>query len=250
MTVSTREEGRAHDRDEARTPPSRDRLLRRMREHLEQSSYPRLETVVLVSLAGMSGFIVSFALLSAGMTSMPVRYALAGLSGYVSFLALLGLYIAWKRRFEGNIDIAADTLDLASHARPSSPSGGRGASESRSGSGGDEVVSGSWLDGFDDLGWVVLALVAAVAGLIAVGSIVWAAPALLAEVLVDALIVSTVSRHLADSDRPDWTMTAIRRTWVPATIVILAMVSGGWALQQIAPDAASIGPALRAITGR
>ena len=192
----------------------------------------------------MCGFIVSFALLSAGMTSMPVRYAISGITGYISFLALLGVYITWKRRLDG-IDLAPDALDLASHALPS---GGEGALEPS----GIASTSdgGSWLDGFDELGWVVLALVAALAGLVAVGSIVWTAPALLAEVLVDALIVSSVSRHLADSERRDWTMTAIRRTWLPAIVIVAGIVVAGWALQQAVPDAVSIGPALRALLER
>ena len=225
-------------------PPSRDRLIERLREHLEQRSYPRLEAFVIVSLAGMCAFLVSFALLTAGITSMPVRYALSGLSGYLAFLALLGVYIAWKRQLEG-IDLAPDALDLATHTRL--PSGAEGSDSWVASKGND---GGSWFDGFDELGWIVLVLVAAVAGLVAVGSIVWSAPALLAEVLVDAFIVSRVSRHLADSDRRDWTMSAIRRTWMPASVLIVAVVVGGWALQQAAPDAASIGPALRALTER
>ena len=224
----------------------RDRLVERIRQHIEQQSYPRFEAFVLVSLAGMCGFIVSFALLSAGMTSMPIRYAISGLSGYVAFLALLGVYIAWKRRLDADIDVA-DAPDVVRHVDPSLPSSDRGASDSWSAS---DTSSGSWLDGFDDLGWIVLALVAAVAGLIAVASIVWAAPTLLAEVLVDALIVSSVSRHLADSERRDWTTMAIRRTWIPAAIVIIALVVGGWALQQAAPEATSIGPALKSLSAR
>lgn len=225
----------------------RDRRVDRIRAHIEEQSYPRLEALVLVSLAGMCGFIVSFALLSAGVTSMPVRYAISGVTGYIAFLALLSVYIAWKRQMEG-FDHTADALDLGIRSLPSRSSGSGEASdawnESASGDG------GSWLDGFDDLGWVVLALAAAIAGLIAVASIVWAAPALLAEVLVDALIVSSVSRHLADSERRDWTATAIRRTWIPATIVIIALVVGGWALQQAAPEATSIGPALKSLSAR
>ena len=178
---------------------------------------------------------------------MPGRYAISGLSGYIAFLALLSVYIAWKRRMEG-FDLTGDALDLGSHSLPSRAPGTGGASEAWNEPGTGN--GGSWLDGFDDLGWIVLALAAACAGLIAVVSIVWAAPTLLAEVLVDAVIVSRVSRYLADSDRRDWTATAIRRTWIPATVVVVALVVGGWALQQAAPEATSIGPALRTLSGR
>jgi hypothetical protein len=84
----------------------------------------------------------------------------------------------------------------------------------------------------------------------AVGYALWAAPALLAEVLVDALIVGTVSKQMGLLERRDWTATAIRRTWFPATVMILMLVVGGWALQQAVPDARSIGPAVQALATR
>ena len=96
------------------------------------------------------------------------------------------------------------------------------------------------------MGWVLLALAAALAGLLAMGYIVWAAPALLAEVLVDAVIVSAVSKRLGTPHR-DWTATAIRKTWVAATLLVIMLGISGWALQKAAPDARSIGPAIQEI---
>jgi putative solute:sodium symporter small subunit len=241
--------------------PRRDRLVRRLRSHLEQHGHPRLEMAVVVSLAGMAGFILSYALLAAGYTSMPLRYMIAATGAYIAFLTLLGLYVAWKRRLEAELD-PLDALDAVSHLEPwrlrpglrddGAFSGGRSGGAGHSASWGDSSAGSSstaWMDGDLDLGWVLLIVVAAVAGVIAVGSIVWTAPMLLAEVLVDALIVSTVSHQLSQTERRDWTATAIRRTWIPAVVVILTVVVGGWALQRIAPQAVSVGPALRAILG-
>jgi hypothetical protein len=237
-------------------PPDRAGVARRFRAHLEAHGYPRLAMFVLVSLAGMVGFLVSFALLAAGMTSMPARYAIAGTAAYLGFLALLAVYIAWKRRLERALD-AADIIDVHHFVDPfprgEFASGGDSHALEPGGADGS-----SWLDA--DLGWVLLAIAAAAAGLVAIGWIVWAAPALLAEVLVDALIVSAVSSKLAhaerracpaeaDRRRRDWTMTAIRRTWLAAAVVIVTLVVAGWSLQHLAPDAVSIGPAVRAIAG-
>ena len=102
---------------------------------------------------------------------------------------------------------------------------------------GIRIVRGrsSWLDGDVDLGWVLLALAAAASALLAVTYIVWTAPALLAEVLVDAVIVSAVSKRLGSIERRAyWTATAIRRTWLPAAIMIATLALAGWALQKAA----------------
>ena len=86
--------------------------------------------------------------------------------------------------------------------------------------------------------------------MIAIGYVIWIAPALLAEVLVDATIVSAVARSVTRVERRDWTATVLRRTWLPATALILAVVVAGYALQRVAPDARSIGPAVQTILQR
>jgi hypothetical protein len=121
-------------------------------------------------------------------------------------------------------------------------SGGGGATGAWDHSGGGS--GGSWFD-TDDLGWVLLVAVIALSGVLAIGYVVYLAPLLLAEVLVDAVIVATISRRIAAAEKRDWTATVLRRTWLPATLLIAVLVIGGWTLQTIAPDARSIGPAVR-----
>ena len=91
---------------------------------------------------------------------------------------------------------------------------------------------------------VLLIAAAALGGVVAVGYVVYVAPALLAEVLVDAVIVATISRKIGATDQRDWTATVLRKTWIPATSLVTMLMIGGWGLQQSAPDARSIGPAL------
>ncbi len=131
---------------------------------------------MLIATAGFAGFIVSYGLLGAGMDSMAWRYAIAGVTGYAAFLFLLGLYVMWRRgggEVDGDLFEVADVLDVRFPGGPSSPSyfsGGRsgGGGASSSWGSGSSGGSGSWLDGDVDLGWVLLAIAAALAALLAV----------------------------------------------------------------------------------
>lgn len=238
----------------------RSQLVERVRAHLERYCYPRLELSLLIALSGLSAFLVSFALLRGGLDSMPLRYGLAGFAGYLAFLGFVRLWIAWNYSRDSVLDLDLDPGPLIEGIdvpfdvpRGSAPnlfadgrSGGGGASSSwnasRSSGGGS-----SWLDGDDSLVFILLAIAAAVGSIVTVVYVVYLAPALLAEVLVDAVIVATISRRVARADRRDWTATLIRRTCVPALLLLSFLVAGGWALQRLAPDARSIGPAIQAI---
>jgi hypothetical protein len=217
----------------------RTKLIERFRSHLEERGWPRVVLFVIVALSGFAGFLVSFAMLSAGVSSMAWRYGLAGAAAYLSFLGLLGIYVWWKRRLgelapEDAIEVV-QYLDLPFPASGPSPSanyfsggrsGGGGSSSSWEGSSGSSS-GGWWFDADADFVWV-----------------------LIAEVIVDAVIIGTVSRQMGSLERRDWTATAIRRTWFPATVMIMMLAIGGWALQQAVPEAKSIGPAVQALRSR
>ena len=66
-----------------------------------------------------------------------------------------------------------------------------------------------------DEAWpVLLVALAGCGGLVALSYVVYAAPALLAEVALDAALVGTIYRRLRKSDQRYWLETAVRRTWV------------------------------------
>jgi hypothetical protein len=232
-----------------------------MRVHLERFCYPRVELSVLIVLSGLSAFLVSFALLRAGVHSMPLRYGLAGAAGYLAFLGFVRLWIVWNQTRPSLLDVDVDPGHLvdAFDGGVSLPRGGGGPSffaGGRSGGGGASSSWGasgrsaggsSWLDADDSLFFIILAFAAAVGSLLTIFYVIYLAPALLAEVLVDAVIIATISKRVARADRRDWTATLIRRTCVPALLLISFLVVGGWALQRLAPDARSIGPAIEAI---
>ena len=240
-------------------PLDRAELIRRTRAHLEEYGYSRLELSMIVAVSGMCGFFVSFGLLAGGVLSMPVRYGIAGLAGYVAFLALIRLWLVWKSRLEASFEPVdfVDGIDIVPRpfgdpAVPSFFEGGRSRGGGASGSWGNGAGStdsdSSWTDAWDgDLGWILVFLAALLAGLATIGYVVYIAPALLAEILVDGVIVATISHRVSGLERRDWTATVIRRTWLPGLAIICLLMIGGWSLQKLAPDARSIGPALEAL---
>jgi hypothetical protein len=78
--------------------------------------------------------------------------------------------------------------------------------------------------------------------------ILWIAPALLAEVLVDGLVMTALYKRLKQPQPTYWLASAVRRTWIPALAVALLLSVSGWLLQRAVPDARSLGAAWRAVT--
>jgi len=64
-------------------------------------------TLILLA-TGSAGFLVSFALLHAGLTRMWVRYPVAILSAYAVFLLLLRLWLAAQSRRKSSSDLDVD----------------------------------------------------------------------------------------------------------------------------------------------
>jgi hypothetical protein len=92
-----------------------------------------------------------------------------------------------------------------------------------------------------------LAAACALGGLLAVIWVIYSAPVLLAEVALDAAIVSTLYKRLKKQDMSHWAMTAVRHTWFPAVVLIAFAAVGGWALEKATPDAVSIGGVVRSL---
>jgi hypothetical protein len=197
---------------------------------------------------------------------MAVRYGLSAVAGYGVFLLLIGGWIRWKssRLVEDTADAVIDAVDLADLPMPRLPRDGGPGDIFRGGqSGGGGAVApfdgparqvspavrlsspsggGLSLDfDADDLIWVIVALAAAFAGIVAVGYVVYVAPTLLAEAAVNAAVAGKVYQGMKRHDTTHWTAHVIRHTLVSAIVVILSAVAAGYALQRIAPEAQSIG---------
>ncbi len=222
----------------------RSRLLQRVEQRLRSENLPRLEMSLMVGLSGLSALLFSFLMLRCGADSMALRYPAATLLAYGVFLCLLRLWLFFHTHrgerdhgmdFSDGLDAADIGLDL-----------GRTASRAVDSAGDAVDASGTVLDGFDAdaLGFLLLALVAALAGGLACAYVIWSAPALLAELVVDGLLIVGLQRRWRHCQPADWWSGAVRRTWIAALTVALFFGIAGFALQRVSPGAHSLGPAL------
>ena len=128
-------------------------------------------------------------------------------------------------------------------------SGGGGGSGGGSGGG---LLSNLDVFDADSEGCVffLLALALIVAGTLAALYVVYAAPLLLAEILVEGVLLSGLYRGMKRARRGgggDWLGAAFRRTWLPVLLTLVMFAAAGYFLQRAAPRARSIGEAWRMV---
>ena len=227
----------------------------RMRARLLREGFPRVQLFILVSLTGLAGFGASVALLAVGVEAMAVRYLLAMGVAYVAFLLLLWLWLRTR---------AADYLDPSfipeGGGAPRPPADGfAGAGGSFDGGGAsgnvDFGAQDSAVDAIVDkpldalavadegaipLAVILLALGVALSSLF----VVWSAPVLFAEILVDALLAAGLYRRLRVLEPRHWMRAALKRTLLPFVLTTLTVGAAGWGLQAWAPEARSLGEVL------
>lgn len=252
-------------------PLSRDVLTAEIRDRLVREGHPRLLVLCILIVSGGCAFLFSAGTLRAGFDSMGLRYPTAALVGYLVFVLLIRVWIAWRRRgleVDGAGDLGLDFPSFAlDRAVPQlDPFGGGGSGGGGGGAQWDvpaitessSVPNATGADASlprgvsfdldaDDLLLLLLAALLAAGGLAAMLYVVYAAPLLLAEVALDAALVSSVYRRLRREDVGHWSTAVLRRTWLPAAAVVCVMVGTGFILQHVFPDARSIGDAARAV---
>lgn len=243
----------------------RDRIARARRRLLEETS-PRLHMALIVAMTAIIGWVASFVLLRLGLDSMAIRYPLATGVAYIGFLGLIWL---WLR---SNASDYTDVVDLSSDLLMQVPDAGHSGglfSQSVSGGGGQFAgggASGGWdsaiaddttaLDGVDgdslgealgsvsdaDEMTIPLVVVFLLIGLaFASFYVIYVAPLLLAEVMVDGAIAYAFFRHMRGLDPHHWLSSAMRRSVVPFALTAAFLSVTGLAMAHYAPDAHSIG---------
>lgn len=210
----------------------REQAVAQLRARLVRNGYPRLRMLLLVALAGGCGFLASYLMLQHGLASLVLRYPLALCAAYAAFLLLLW---AWLRTRPGDYDLpdfgGADGGRCA-HGTPS------GASS-----------PGHAFDGLPDVDEAALPLLAiALVAILAFASlwIVYAAPTLFAELLLDGVLAAGLYRRLRRGETRHWLHTAVRGTLLPFVLTLLALAAFGALAQHLRPGADSIGDLLRA----
>ena len=223
---------------------------------------------LIAALTGGIGLLSSFVMLRLGLDSMAFRYPLAVCCAYLFFLFLVWL---WLRT---NAEDYADLPDLSPGFGNASGGQSSSAPDFRSGEGGDfggggasasfDASSGasdapatpdglsmdagapfkealSPIGDADEFAIPLAALALAVGLAIASLYIIYIAPIVFAEVLVDGALSYALFRHLKGHDPRHWLTSAVNRTIVPfaATAIFVAIL--GTAMSAYAPGAVSIG---------
>jgi hypothetical protein len=212
--------------------------LRQLAAQLERRDAPRLLMLFIVVATGAAGLLASALLRHLGVRLMPVRYLLALACAYAVFLFLVWLWLLYRRR---EVDLAnVDAPDLSGADGPPCEAGAPDVPSGGGGSGG-----GGFDLGFDE-GIVILAVVLAVGcAVLAALWLIWTAPALLSELLLDGVLGAALYRRLRRLDRRHWLESAVSRTIVPVGITAAFFVVAGGLLHLYAPEATTIGEAWR-----
>lgn len=255
--------------------------IRRLMGKLEGDGFPRLQMFLLVMLTGVAGLASSFALLHGGVETMLLRYPLAVGCAYLVFLFLLWLWL--RTSADDYVDGPTDFPQFGSsgdgtpagidHEPGFSGGGGEYGGGGASGSfqmdeslpspslpqvdipGGDSVgeTVGEVIGGADEgaiplaIGLLAAALIAAL--LFATLYLVYLAPALFAELLVDGALSASLYRRMRGLQTRHWLESALRRTVLPFAVTALGLGLVGFAFQAYAPDAHTLGEVLRQTRG-
>lgn len=218
----------------------RERLVAAIGARMLREEMPRLTILVALLLAGGFAFLTSMLWLSAGVKAMALRYPLAALAGYLAFIVLIRLWIAIRRHAIGPEDV------------PDPYGVGRvgGESVSYPGRPSDSPLRDGLFHALDlDEGWwVVAALLLLVTSATVIAYVIYIAPLMLAEIALDAALVSTLYGRLRSQDRGHWAGALLRYTWKPAVLLIASMAVVGFAMQLVAPGADSIGDVVARFT--
>lgn len=255
---------------------TRDEAVRELRTDLQSNSWPRAQMTLLVSLTGGAGLLASFLMLHAGVHSMALRYPLALTVAYGAFLLLLWLWLRTKADDWTDIPDADIDLPIPSGRGATSWTSGGGGNFAGGGASANfdspvaleafassasrpvssDVGSGfsdGLADGIGSIGdaadtdeLVIPLLVIGLAVGLALSSfyVIYSAPTLFAELLLDGALSASLYRRLRGIERRHWVSTALRRTALPFVLTALLLAAVGWGLQTAAPGAHSLGDAI------
>lgn len=159
---------------------------------------------------------------------------------------------SWDGGMSAGAQHAAPSFDAGGASAGSVGGGAGGGGGASGGGGGSDVLSGLDIFDADSEGCVffLLALALVVAGTLAALYVVYAAPLLLAEILVEGVLLSGLYRGMKRARRGgggDWLGAAVRRTWLAVLLTLVTFSAAGYFLQRAAPRSRSIGEAWKMV---
>lgn len=236
--------------------------VRRTRAKIERDGFPRLQMLLLVMLTGAAGFLASYCLLQAGIHQMWLRYLGAVCVAYLVFLLLLWLWLRTRAEDYADIpdlsglvpsrcDKAQDGAVFKGKGGEADGGGASGWFDSTDGCGagaaepGDAVGNAlSTAAEAEELAIPLVVIVLLGAALFSSLFVVYSAPLLFAELLVDGVLAASLYKRLRGVEKRHWLETAVRRTVVPFALTAVLAAAAGMAMALYAPGANSIGGVL------
>lgn len=206
---------------------------------------------LIVALTAGAGFLASVALLSMDLDRMWLRYTLCVMLAYGVFLLLIGIWRRW-REWDLSIDVPVPNRSPG-HALDwtggGGSSGGGGASASFDGAALSSPMESMDVPDLPDLDigegiWLLPLLLIAGGMLIAAAWLIWVAPALLAEIAIDAALSAGLYHRLRRSEAEDWFFATLRHTWKPFLLAGACAGIIGAVFGHLAPEAATLGQAI------
>lgn len=203
--------------------------------------------MALLLITGGVGFLTSAAMLWLGVDRMWIRYSLAVLAAYAAFIGMIRLWAECER---SRIETSRELEKLSADDADDQPPPGRSRLNDNDSNLHPPPDRSGWdylsLPDFDlpdlDEGCLPLIVLGALlAVVVALFAVVWAAPGLLAEVILDVVLVAALYKRLRGIERSHWLATAIRRTWLPALSAAVVLALAGALMQALVPEAKSIG---------
>ena len=98
-----------------------------------------------------------------------------------------------------------------------------------------------------DEAWLILiAVIALLGGLVALGFVVYSSPVLFAEVLLDVAVLGAVYKKNKRHERSHWAAGVLGRTYKPTLVLAVFAAIFGFAMQSTAPKETTLGAVLRA----
>lgn len=238
--------------------------IRRVKERLVRDSFPRMQMALLVALTGACGLLASYGLLRAGLDTMALRYPLALLIAYVFFLFLLWLWLRSNAEdYLDAPDMFVGVPDFGSASVPSEQVCGQGGTFDGGGASGDfeNAVASSddsmteslgsvgesvgKIGDADELAIPIIVIALALGLALASLYVVYIAPALFAELLVDGALSYVLFRHLRGQDPQHWLSSTFRRTAIPFLVTGVFLSATGAAMAEYAPGASSVGQVVK-----
>jgi hypothetical protein len=199
-------------------------IIRKLRAKLERDSYPRLQMMLIIFITGAAGFAASFGLLRTGINDMWLRYPLAVGVAYLAFLLLLWLWLRTKADDWASVEIPApanDCSDNSTNLNEADPLG--------------EAISATAQA--DEIAIPLMILLFLAIAVLSTLWIVYTAPALFAELLVDGALAGALYRRLRRAESRHWLTTAIQLSWRPFLITAIVLSASGFAMVEMAPEA-------------